>query len=98
MALGAIYSWAYLPDVQRVMVSDSSGRGRYLDTKNLEELGEGREKAKRGGEVITIKDKWTDIRRRRRVSLSARSSPGSREQQQQQHGYAGSGEGDIGMR
>jgi PHS family inorganic phosphate transporter-like MFS transporter len=39
MALGAIYSWAYLPDVQRE-VYDDDGKKR-LETRNLEELGEG---------------------------------------------------------
>jgi MFS transporter, PHS family, inorganic phosphate transporter len=69
VALGAIYSWAYLPDVQRWV--DDEDRGKVLETKNLEDLGEGREKARQAGEVITIKDKWAEFMRRRR----ARTAP-----------------------
>jgi len=58
MALGAVYSWAYLPDVHRIV----DGK---RETKNLEDLGEGRVKAKREGEVITIRDKWLEMKRRR---------------------------------
>lgn len=106
MALGAIYSWAYLPNVQRrvyeavpttalgiggrplpggappsggpgmppMQVSVGGGHGAgdvgrrgkgKLVAKNLEELGEGRAKARREGEVITIKDKWAEIKRKR---------------------------------
>ncbi len=39
MALGAVCSWAYLPDIQRVVV-DGQGKKR-LETKSLEELGGG---------------------------------------------------------
>jgi MFS transporter, PHS family, inorganic phosphate transporter len=53
-AVGAIFSWAYLPDVQRRVEYDGQS---YLETKTLEELGEGREKARLGGEVITVKEK-----------------------------------------
>lgn len=56
MLLGALYSWAYIPDIQR------TGPGGRLETKNLEELGEGREKARQEGELITIKEKWGDLR------------------------------------
>ncbi|KAK3336529.1 phosphate transporter [Cercophora scortea] len=63
MAFGAIFSWAYLPDVQR-SVDDGPGRRRRLETKNLEELGEGREKARQEGELITIRDKWAEMRRK----------------------------------
>jgi MFS transporter, PHS family, inorganic phosphate transporter len=62
LALGAIYSWAYLPKVQRPMY-DEDGR-KILETKDLEELGEGREKARVEGEVITIRDKMHELRRR----------------------------------
>lgn len=62
LAFGAIYSWAYLPKVQRLM-QDEDGR-KILETKDLEELGEGREKARIEGEVITVRDKLQDIRRR----------------------------------
>lgn len=64
MALGALYSWAYLPDVQRV-VPDSGGRPR-LENMNLEELGEGRERARHLEQVITIRDKIGRLKRRRR--------------------------------
>lgn len=64
-AVGAIFSWAYLPDVQRWVEYD--GR-KYLEVKTLEELGEGREKARLGGEVITIKEKFADLKRRKRGS------------------------------
>lgn len=62
-AVGAIFSWAYLPDVQRRVEYDGK---KYLEAKTLEELGEGREKARLGGEVITVKEKLTDLRRRKR--------------------------------
>lgn len=58
MALGAVFSWAYLPDIQRVV----NGK---KETKNLEDLGEGRAKARAEGEVITIRDKWQEMKRRR---------------------------------
>lgn len=63
VAVGAVFSWAYLPDVQRWVV-DEDGR-RVLEQKTLEELGEGRERARQLGEVINIKDKWHDLKRRR---------------------------------
>lgn len=66
MALGAIYSWAYLPNIQRV-VRDGDGRPCGLEPKNLEDLGEGHEKARLEGEVLTIRDKWGDFKRRRGV-------------------------------
>ncbi|KAL1897066.1 hypothetical protein Sste5346_004271 [Sporothrix stenoceras] len=109
MAFGAVFSWAYLPDVQRIVGNrrpggvggpgrpgpigiggidlglprdvgaDRNGRsvhgygrryggarnGTALETKNLEDLGEGRAKARHEGEVITIRDKWTEFKRRR---------------------------------
>ena len=40
MALGAIYSWGYLPDVQRVVYDGPDGK-RRLETRSLEELGGG---------------------------------------------------------
>lgn len=57
MLLGALFSWAYLPDVQR----EVNGR---LETKNLEELGEGRERARQEGQLITIKEKGRDLKGR----------------------------------
>jgi PHS family inorganic phosphate transporter-like MFS transporter len=58
MIIGAIFSWAYLPNIQR------RGPTGHLETKNLEELGEGREKARQEGDIITIKAKWGELRRR----------------------------------
>ncbi|KAK1974755.1 phosphate transporter [Colletotrichum cereale] len=63
VAIGAIFSWAYLPDSQRWAV-DEDGR-RVLEQKTLEELGEGRERARQLGEVITVREKWHDLKRRR---------------------------------
>lgn len=81
MLAGAVYSWAYLPNLQRRMFTvdepsagDPEGRRNArarLETKNLEDLGEGRERAKRDGEVITIKEKVEELKRRRR-GLGAR--------------------------
>ena len=74
MLFGAVYSWAYLPDVQRVGViggGEPPQGARKRSTKNLEDLGEGRAKARREGEVITIKDKWAEMRRRRARRQSA---------------------------
>lgn len=64
LALGAVYSWAYLPNLQR-LVHDEDGR-KVLETKNLEELGEGREKARIEGEVLTVRGKVLELRRRNR--------------------------------
>ncbi|GKT89864.1 phosphate transporter [Colletotrichum tofieldiae] len=63
VAVGAVFSWAYLPDSQRWVV-DEEGR-RVLEQKTLEELGEGRERARQLGEVITVKEKWHGLKRRR---------------------------------
>ncbi|CAK7267601.1 hypothetical protein SEPCBS119000_002635 [Sporothrix epigloea] len=107
MVGGAVYSWAYLPDVQRVIEigrrtdgasgeilqlgpirsggmaggNDARRNGRsvhsydrqygesrrktVLETKNLEDLGEGRAKARHEGEVITLRDMWSNLKRRR---------------------------------
>ncbi|KAL2019244.1 hypothetical protein VTK56DRAFT_9971 [Thermocarpiscus australiensis] len=62
MALGALYSWAYTPDVQRVTY-DGSGR-RRLETKNLEELGEGYMRARQEGQLIGAREKWADLKLR----------------------------------
>ncbi|AEO65748.1 uncharacterized protein THITE_161754 [Thermothielavioides terrestris NRRL 8126] len=82
MALGALYSWAYLPDVQRVVYDGPGGR-RRLETKNLEELGEGHMRARLEGQVITMRDKWDDlkerIRRRRRLTGGGDQPPGPAE-------------------
>ena len=62
--LGAVFSWAYLPDSQRWVVSDNGKR--YLESKTLEDLGEGRKKARLAGEAITVRGKWEELLRRRR--------------------------------
>ncbi|KAM5357306.1 hypothetical protein ACJZ2D_016405 [Fusarium nematophilum] len=64
-AVGAIFSWAYLPNSQRWVEYD--GR-KYLEAKTLEELGEGRVKARLAGELVTIEEKWDEIKRRKRGS------------------------------
>jgi MFS transporter, PHS family, inorganic phosphate transporter len=64
-AFGAIFSYAYLRDVQRWVVE---GGKKRLEAKTLEELGEGRERARQLGETITLKEKMSEIRRRRQVS------------------------------
>ncbi|KAF4338862.1 high-affinity phosphate permease phosphate-repressible [Fusarium beomiforme] len=69
-AVGAIFSWAYLPDSQRRVEYDGKS---YLESKTLEELGEGRVKARLGGELVTIEEKWDAIKRRKRGSM--RSDP-----------------------
>ncbi|GAB1311228.1 Repressible high-affinity phosphate permease [Madurella fahalii] len=61
MALGALYSWAYLPDVQRAVYD---GGKKRLETKTLEELGEGYMRARQEGQLITVRDKWADVRMR----------------------------------
>ncbi|KAK4648786.1 uncharacterized protein QC761_113820 [Podospora bellae-mahoneyi] len=64
MALGAFYSWAYLPDVQRV-VHDSTPDGelkRRLETKSLEELGGGYSGAVAEGQVFGVRNKWAMMR------------------------------------
>ncbi|KAL7930874.1 major facilitator superfamily domain-containing protein [Trichoderma chlorosporum] len=71
-AFGAVFSWAYLPDPQR-WVDDGEGK-KYLETKDLEELGEGRVRARQSGDVVTFGEKWADIRRRRRDNQPRRSS------------------------
>jgi PHS family inorganic phosphate transporter-like MFS transporter len=71
-AFGAIFSWAYLPDPQRWV---REGDKWYLETKNLEELGEGRERARQGGEVITLKEKLADIKRKREMARLRDDSP-----------------------
>ncbi len=73
---GAVYAWAYLPEPQR---RSSSGGDRHLESKTLEELGGGRERARVvEGEVITVRDKIHEIRRRRQ----------ERQRQRQGHGFA----------
>ena len=67
--VGAFFSWAYLPDSQRWVV-EPTGDGRekrVLETKDLETLGEGRERARQAGELVTFKERWSDLRSRRRA-------------------------------
>ncbi|TQV95934.1 phosphate transporter [Cordyceps javanica] len=67
--VGAFFSWAYLPDSQRWVV-EPTGDGRekrFLETKDLEELGEGRERARQSGELVSFKERWGELRSRRRV-------------------------------
>ncbi|KAH0527688.1 hypothetical protein TsFJ059_002648 [Trichoderma semiorbis] len=71
-AFGAVFSWAYLPDPQRY-VDDGEGK-KYLETKDLEELGEGRVRARQSGEVVTFSEKWAEVRRRRRDNQLRRPS------------------------
>lgn len=101
MALGAVYSWAYLPNLQRRMLSLDPGGGAAadglegrpprsrLETKSLEDLGEGRERAKRDGEVTTVKEKVEELKRRRRRGMRGGAGSGG--------GYEVSGQ-SIGMR
>lgn len=74
MAFGAVCSWAYLPDIQRRVVDPGktvSGSAR-LETKNLEDLGEGWERARMDGERVTIHEKLERIRRRKRGVLRSK--------------------------
>ncbi|ATY62210.1 phosphate transporter [Cordyceps militaris CM01] len=66
--VGAFFSWAYLPDPQRWVV-EPTGDGRekrVLESKDLEELGEGRERARQAGELVSLKERWGELRSRRR--------------------------------
>ncbi|KAM0259562.1 hypothetical protein ACHAQJ_003288 [Trichoderma viride] len=75
-AFGAVFSWAYLPDPQKY-VDEGDGK-KHLETKDLEELGEGRVRARLSGNVVTFGEKWADIRRRRRdPGTSQLQSPSS---------------------
>lgn len=63
--VGAFFSWAYLPDSQRWVVEPGDTRAkRFLETKDLEELGEGREHARQAGEIVTLHERWDRLRRR----------------------------------
>jgi PHS family inorganic phosphate transporter-like MFS transporter len=77
MALGALASWAYLPDVQRVVYSGSGAGGgkKKFENRNLEELGEGFMRARQEGLVIGVGEKWEDLKgkvRKRRVERGMR--------------------------
>lgn len=85
MAFGAFCSWAYLPDIQRRVVDpyEVGKRTTRLETKNLEDLGEGRERARRDGEAVTIHEKAAMIKRRKRGMLH---SGGGYDMRQQEFG------------
>ncbi|KAH7124967.1 hypothetical protein B0J13DRAFT_150476 [Dactylonectria estremocensis] len=51
-ATGAIFSWAYLPDIQRRRPDG------LLANRTLEELGEGLVRAEAEGQVFTVREKW----------------------------------------
>ncbi|KAJ2975548.1 hypothetical protein NQ176_g5461 [Zarea fungicola] len=75
--VGAFFSWAYLPDSQRYVVEPTgTGEKRFLETKDLEELGEGRERAKQAGEIVTFRERWADLRSRRVVQRTRIMSQG----------------------
>ncbi len=76
MALGAVYAWAYLPDVQRVVYDGPDGK-KSLETKNLEELGEGFMRARQEGQVIGVGEKLRDLRGRMRKRRNRREEPGT---------------------
>ncbi|PHH59760.1 hypothetical protein CDD81_2598 [Ophiocordyceps australis] len=57
---GALFAWAYLPDLER----RSPGPPRSLETKTLEEMGEGWQKAQQMGEAFTFRDKCESVRLR----------------------------------
>jgi MFS transporter, PHS family, inorganic phosphate transporter len=57
-AVGAFYSWAYLPDIQR-----RTADGKLVN-RSLEELGEGLRRAEVEGQVFTFKENWRRLRRR----------------------------------
>lgn len=66
MFLGAVFSWAYIPDVQRWRILPRSGK-RILENRTLEDLGEGRAKAAIEGEAITITEKIQNIKQKRAI-------------------------------
>ncbi|KAK3995433.1 putative inorganic phosphate transporter [Cladorrhinum sp. PSN332] len=76
MALGALFSWAYLPNVQRRVAA--GGKKVVYETKNLEELGEGYTKAVAEGQVFGVGGKWPDLRRRfgRSFAVGKKKKPG----------------------
>lgn len=73
-AVGAIFSWLYLPDLQRVI--EDNGR-RFLETKDLEELGGGRRRARHDGEIVTFQERWQSLRNRRAGSYRRNGSSSS---------------------
>ncbi|KAH7026334.1 inorganic phosphate transporter [Microdochium trichocladiopsis] len=83
LLLGALYSWAYLPNIERRV--DTGNGHSYLETKTLEELGGGREQARLEGDIITVKDKVRELRRRRRERKNHERS--SRDGEEHGHGH-----------
>lgn len=77
--LGAFFSWAYLPNSQRRVVEPGGNRDVdriFLETKTLEELGEGRVRARQSGELTTFTDKWTELRNRKKTRAFGQDSVG----------------------
>lgn len=67
MIFGALFSWAYLPDVQQVEYDQATDPPLpRLVNINLETLGEGRKRARREGRAMTIRDRVAALRLRRR--------------------------------
>jgi PHS family inorganic phosphate transporter-like MFS transporter len=62
-SIGAIFSWAYLPDIQ-IKVDG------VLINRDLEELSEGMMKARMQGQVFGIKEKWQGLRWRIRRKMN----------------------------
>lgn len=58
--IGAVYSWAYLPDVQR---RNEDGK---LVNRTLEELGGGLRSAEIEGQTFTVRESWGQLRQRAR--------------------------------
>jgi hypothetical protein len=62
MMSGALFSWAWLPEVQEYVTNDK-GETR-LENKSLEDLGEGLKRAEMDGEIIGLRKKVTAVVRR----------------------------------
>jgi MFS transporter, PHS family, inorganic phosphate transporter len=62
-SIGAIFSWAYLPDIQ-IKVDG------VLKNRDLEELSEGMMKARMQGQVFGIREKWQGLRWRIRTKMN----------------------------
>lgn len=75
MAAGAVVSWGYLPDVQR---RTADGR---LEARTLEELAEGRERARMEGKVVGVGARLGEVKMRvkRRRRRGEEIVPGSAE-------------------
>jgi PHS family inorganic phosphate transporter-like MFS transporter len=68
MGLGAIFAWAWIPDVQNARDEDG---GLVLPSKTLEELGEGlRDRSGSDGNSLGFRGKLVGLRRRRGSSGS----------------------------